>query len=226
MGLFDTTAGLVRRLPAGDLPARAIEAYGRGLSAVEGAALRLLAARLDAAAPRALPPTLAAAPSRADQDPQQLMSTLLSRSLRSNAAGSKREYYATVLEQLLPDEARIIAALADVPPAPLVNVLKRSGAGSVLDNASLIGRTAAVTLPSMTSRYVTHLLELGLVEIGPEDEANKQGYELILSERAVRAALKDGELSKFPARVQKRTLTLSAHGRELWNATRPGGDSP
>ena len=224
MGLFDTAAALVRRLPAGELPAQAIELYGRGLVAVEGAALRLLAARLEAASPQArqLSP---APPPRAAEDPRDLMGSLLSRSLQANTAGSKREYYTTVLKQLLPDEARILAALAEGPPSPLVNVLKRAGGDPVLENASLIGRTAAVTLPSMTTKYVTHLLELGLVEIGPEDESNKQGYELVLSERDVRAALKDGELSKLPARVQRRTLTLSAHGRDLWQATRPGGEA-
>ncbi len=224
MGLFDSAASLVRRLPAGELPAQAIELYGRGLAAVEGAALRLLAARLEAAAPASR--QLGAAPAaRSSEDPRELMSSLLSRSLQANTAGSKREYYTTVLKQLLPDEARILAALADGPPAPLVNVLKRAGGEPVLENASLIGRTAALTLPSMTTKYVTHLLELGLVDVGPEDDANGQGYELVLSERDVRAALKDGELSKLPARVQKRTLTLSAHGRDLWNATRPGGDA-
>lgn len=224
MGLFDTTAALVRRLPAGELPAQAIELYVRGLAAAERAALRLLAARLDAAAPQARQLGAATSTPYADEDPRTLMSSLLSRSLRSNTAGSKREYYATVLKQLLPDEARILAALADGPPSPLVNVLRRAGGDPVLENASLIGRTAAVTLPSMTAKYVTHLLELGLVDIGPEDEDNKQGYELVLSERDVRAALKEGELSKLPARVQRRSLTLSAHGRDLWNATRPGAE--
>lgn len=223
MGLFDTAAGLARRLPAGELPARAIELYGKGLSAVEAAALRLLAARLDAVVPERR--QLAAPASRAEPTPTEMMSNLLSRSLQTNTAGSKREYYTTVLKQLLPDEARILAALAEGPPSPLVNVLKRAGGDVVLENASLIGRSAAVTLPSMTAKYVTHLLELGLVEIGPEDEDNKQGYELVLSERDVRAALKDGELSKLPARVQRRTLRISAHGRDLWNATRPGGDA-
>ena len=223
MGLFDNAAAVVRRLPAGEMPAQAIELYGRGLAALEGAALRLLAARLDAAAPQARQLTAAPGANQSPDDPHLLMSALLSRSLQSNTAGSKRDYHTTVLRQLLPDEARIIAALADGPPAPLVNVLKRAGGEPVLQNASLIGRTAAVTLPSMTSRYVSHLLELGLVEIGPEDADNKQGYELVLSERDVRAALKDGELSKLPARVQKRTVTLSAHGRDLWNATRPVG---
>lgn len=224
MGLFDTAASLVRRLPAGELPARAIELYGRGVGAFEGAALRLLMSRMEAAAPERRQLT-SRAPARDEQTPSLLMSSLLSRSLQSNTAGSRQEYYTAVLRQLLPDEARIIAALADGTPAPLVNVLRRANGEKVLENASLVGRTAAVTLPSMTSKYVTHLLELGLVEIGPEDPDNKQGYELVLAEREVRDALKEGELSKLPARVQRRTVRLSAHGRDLWIATRAGGEA-
>lgn len=220
MGLFDDAAALVRRLPAGELPARALELYGRGLGAIEGAALRMLAARLDAAAPERR--QLAAAATRAVETPSQLMGSLLSRSLQSNTAGSRQDFYTAVLRQLLPDEARILAALADGPAAPLVSVYKRGG-GEVLEYASQIGRTAAVTLPSMTPKYVAHLLELGLVEIGPEDMDNKHGYELVLAEREVRDALKEGELSKLPARVRKGTVRLSAHGRDLWNATRPEG---
>lgn len=154
------------------------------------------------------------------------MSSLLARSLEQNTAASKQDYYRAVVAQLVPDEARILAALADGEASPLVTVFRRGGGGEkVLENASLIGRTAAVTLPSMTTKYVTHLFELGLVEAGPEDQDNQRGYELVLAEKDVRAALKEGELSKLPARVQRRTLRLSAHGRDLWAATRPGGDA-
>jgi hypothetical protein len=41
-----------------------------------------------------------------------------------------------------------------------------------------------------------------------------------MADRAVRAALKEGELSKLPARVLRRTLVLSDRGRALWDATR------
>jgi hypothetical protein len=225
MGVFDSAAALVRKLPAGELPARAIELYGRGFAAVEGAGLRLLWSRLDAQVPESR--QLAGPAPRHPETPQApptMMSTLLSRSLEQNATTGREEYHRAVLRQLTPDEARIIAALADRPPAPLVTVLRRSGGDKLLENASLIGRTAAVTLPSMTPTYVSHLFDLGLVEAGPEDEENPRGYELVLAEKEVRAALKDGEFGKLPARVQRRTLRLSAHGRELWEATRPDGE--
>jgi hypothetical protein len=225
MGLFDTAAQLVRRLPAGELPARAIELSGRGLAAVEAAALRLLADRMLASTPKR--PELSSPSPRRDPDtsPEGVMSALLSRSLQSDTASSRADYHLALLRQLVPDEARILAALAAGPPAPLVTIYRRGSSDVVLENASLVGRTAAVTVPSLTPRYVTNLHRLGLVEFGPEDENGKQGYELVLAERDSRAALKAGELGKLPARVERRTVRLSAHGRELWAATSGRGDA-
>jgi hypothetical protein len=101
-----------------------------------------------------------------------------------------------------------------------VHVLPRAGGDRILENASLVGRTAALTLPSMTPMYVTHLRQLGLVETGPEDPGNKQGYEMLMADKDVRAALKEGELSKLPARTVRRTLVLTPRGHALWDATR------
>lgn len=225
MGLFNEGAAIARRFGLlGEIPARALELSGQSLAAVEAATLRFLWARIGETVPEAR--QLSAAPSRRQDGPDQIMSSLLARSLEQNTAASKQDYYRAVVAQLVPDEARILAALADGEASPLVTVFRRGGGGEkVLENASLIGRTAAVTLPSMTTKYVTHLFELGLVEAGPEDQDNQRGYELVLAEKDVRAALKEGELSKLPARVQRRTLRLSAHGRDLWAATRPGGDA-
>lgn len=150
------------------------------------------------------------------------MADLLERSVVQNTEDGHRDVYLSILRQLVPDEARIIAALADGPPAPLIHVLPRAGGERrILENASLIGRTAALTLPSMTPTYVGNLRRLGLVETGPEDETNAAGYEMLMADRAVRAALKEGELSKLPARTVRRTLRLSDRGRALWDVCHP-----
>jgi len=218
MSVFDDAARLARRLgPLLAAPTRVFELYARGLQTTEQLALGALRARMDAVAP---PRQLPALESARDASPAQLMAQLLERSLTQDAAGGKREAHVAMLRQLVPDEARIIAALAEGPGAPLLHVLPRAGGERILANASLIGRTAALTLPSQTPAYVTHLRQLGLVDTGPEDPGNKQGYEMLMADKAVRAALKEGELGKLPARVVKRTLVLSAQGRALWEATR------
>jgi hypothetical protein len=192
------------------------------VGAAERTVWGIVRARMDAVAPPAPRAALQAAPEPGfASSPRDLMAGLLSASLEHDALSSEREYVVAVLRQLLPDEARIIAALAEGPPAPVVSVYRRGSSDLLLGNASLVGRQAAVTLPSRTTRYVAHLLHLGLVEIGPEDKADEVGYELVLADREVRPALRAGALGKLPARVERRTLRLSEHGRALWEATRP-----
>jgi len=227
VGVFDATASVLRRFGAvGEVSARAVEVYGDGVGAAERMMWTFVRSRLDEAAPpprRALegPKPRDERSPEPSQSPRQLMAALLSESLDQDALASEREYLTAVLRQLLPDEARIIAALADGPPVPAVSVFRRGSSELLLENASIVGRSAAITLPSMTNRYVAHLLHLGLVELGPEDKGDNLGYELVLADKQVRPALKEGAMGKLPARVERRTLTLSQHGRALWDATRP-----
>jgi hypothetical protein len=218
VNVFDAAAAAVRRLPGGGLSARGIEFVGAVVEGAEREVFRYLRYRLDEIAS-------ATAPHRQDVamvPASALMAELLERSVMQDTKSSKADWHAAVLSQLVPDEARVIAALAEASaPVPLLHVLPRSGHDRLLENASLIGRTAALTLPAMTPVYVTHLRALGLVETGPEDKDNLKGYELLLADKAVRAALKEGEMGKLPARVLRRTLMLSQSGRELWDSTRP-----
>jgi hypothetical protein len=160
------------------------------------------------------------------------MQRLLLRSLEQTTAGGRQELFRTLLHQLVPDEARIIAALGNGTASPLVDVQTRPVVGkagtTVLENASLIGRTAAVAVPQLTPVYVGHLRSLGLLEIGPEDPALAREYEVLMAEELVRNAL-DHPNGLLPPRVVRRTLRLSPLGRELWATampTDPGPEAP
>lgn len=128
---------------------------------------------------------------------------------------------------MVADEARIISALSDGSSSPLVTVhdwVRRAAPGrAVLENASLIGRTANVALPAMVPTYVSHLLSLGLVEIGPEDPDLKDDYEVLLAETAVLDAIKRASRGPLVAKVDKFTLSLSGLGKSLWEATMQQG---
>lgn len=182
---------------------------------VEGQLLKYVASTMDS-------PVMAigAGPNGA----RETMADLLERSVAQDTQGGRDDWHSWVLQQLLPDEARIVAALAEGDPVPLVHVLSRASQTRLLENASLIGRTAALTLPDMTPTYVGHLRALGIVGTGPEDQSDGPGYELLLADRAVRAALKEGTLGKLPARVVRRTLRLTDQGRALWEHTQPTSD--
>lgn len=154
------------------------------------------------------------------------MRLLQDRALDQGTRASELELYHRLLDQLVADEARIIGALSDGSASPLVNVntwTKTHGSDhSMLTNASLIGRTANIALPQTCPQYVSHLLALGLVEIGPEDPAMKSDYEVLMAETMVLDAIKHGSRGPLAARVEKLTLKLSSLGQSFWAATTQG----
>ncbi|WP_018178844.1 Abi-alpha family protein [Jongsikchunia kroppenstedtii] len=152
---------------------------------------------------------------------------LLDRALDQDTQTSQTELYHHLLNQLVPDEARILGALSDGGSSPMVNVYgwTRSKAQSkaVLKNASLVGRTANVSLIQLTPQYVTHLLTLGLVESGPEDPSLKTDYEILLAEPIVIDAVNAASMGPIPARVDRFTVTISELGAALWAAAEGTG---
>lgn len=150
------------------------------------------------------------------------MGALLSRALEQSTAAGQDELFHRILDLIVPDEARMISALSDSSRSPLVSVHALTTAGlmgeALLENACLVGRTANVALPRLTPTYVGHLLALGLVEIGPEDDALKDEYQILLAETEVLAAIRAGSRGPVPARVVRRTLSLSPLGHALWEA--------
>jgi hypothetical protein len=159
-------------------------------------------------------------------DPDTLgskMRDLLERALDNSTSSSQLELFDHILDQLVADEARIISALSDGSSSPLVTVhdwtRRRVQGRAVLENASLVGRTANVALPDMVPSYVSHLLSLGLVELGPEDEDLKDDYEVLMAETVVLAAIKAASRGPLAAKVDKYTLSLSGLGQALWKAT-------
>jgi hypothetical protein len=187
--------------------------------------LRLLRSQVDALAPSQPAELPAAAPAQ-KQTATSLnakMQTLLDRALDQSTRSSRTELFHHILDQLVADEARIIGALSDGSASPLVHVhawvRPRVSGRAVLENASLIGRTANVALPNMVPMYIGHLLSLGLVEAGPEDPGMKTDYEVLMAEGIVLQAIKDGSLGPLGAKVEKYTLRLSTLGQSLWAAT-------
>ncbi|WP_307831928.1 Abi-alpha family protein [Prauserella cavernicola] len=149
------------------------------------------------------------------------MAELLNRSTGLDRDRSRDYLYATILRQLTPDEARILAALSDGSPFPLVDVAERAGLGTgrfVLRNASTVGKQAGVSLLDHVPAYVTRLIGLGLAEIDEEAPALSTQYEILLTDDTVRAA---EEMVKR-ARIVRRTVRISPLGVSFWQACAPG----
>lgn len=163
-------------------------------------------------------------------DPEPLrsaMSELLERSAGA-VDGRSREYlFGTIVSQLVPDEARILAVLAErSEPFPAVDVLAkhvgRSTSRTVLANVSTVGAAAGVVVPVDTPTYLGRLHAFGLVEFGPATERLETAYKLLAEDPAVAAARARVEAGKLgSARVVRKTISLSPLGREFWTACAP-----
>ncbi len=153
------------------------------------------------------------------------MRGLLDRALLNTPADSSEDLFHRILDQLSPDEARILGALSDGHASPLIHVRPLSPAGILgdptLENASLIGKMANVSLPQLTPQYVTHLLALGLVQVGSERSSLKDEYQILLADPGVLKACKRATRGPIAPRIERHTLRLSPLGRELWAACFP-----
>ncbi|MFC7506141.1 Abi-alpha family protein, partial [Nocardioides sp. GCM10030258] len=178
---------------------RAVVVTGRQVVGwTERQLLGALRSRLDIAAPPRQPRELAAGTeSRGGTPLRGKMDRLLDRALEQNSQAGRQELFHKIIDQLVPDEARIVGALSDGSASPMVHVYARtiSGIGGepILENASLVGKMANVSLPHMTPVYVSHLLSLGVVETGPEDPRLKNDYQILGADAAVLRALKAGK---------------------------------
>ena len=209
---------------ARQVPLPSIDELATGWSRVEEAVLREIKTRLDQLDDQDWSPRYRSgdAPAGSARTAAQLLDDLLAGSLQMDSTGSREELYRALLRQLVPDEARILAALADGGRYPLVHVRARGSGGRVLlANASTVGRAAGVQVPEATNTYVTHLRALGLAEAGPADDTLAEQYDILLGEPLIRQAEQEPDVGRLGTRVIRRTLRISPLGRQLWQACRP-----
>ncbi|HKC28727.1 MAG TPA: Abi-alpha family protein [Jatrophihabitans sp.] len=168
----------------------------------------------------------------ANSDPAPLrtaMSELLSRAGDSSAGRSKEYLFGTIVSQLVPDEARILAALAGGKQFAVVDVVAKPvgrAARTILANASQLGTLASVAPARNSATYLTRLHALGLVEFGPAADELADNYEKLAVDSAVQDARVTIERNKMgSAKLIRKTVVLSSLGRDFWLACAPEGMS-
>lgn len=176
--------------------------------------------------PGGMADTLAIEPTAPDGEPlRAAMAELLNHSIGFGADRAREYLYAVILRQLTPDEARIVAALADGSTFPSVDVAERAGVGGtgrfVLRNASTVGKSAGVSLPEAVPTYLTRLAGMGLVDVDAEVPAMETQYEILLTDSTV----SDAQESVKRARTVRRSVCLSKLGTRFWAACAPRGRS-
>jgi hypothetical protein len=215
---------IARQLPGG----QRIEREAKRMQAAAADELRRM---LDAQAPSNSPEHRAAVYIRnADPDTAPLrsaMGELLERSAETSRSESHEYLYGTIISQLVPDEARILAALADGTTFAAADVVaKRRGRANhqvVLANASTVGRAAGVVSPDNVPTYVTRLAGFGLIATGPADEDRlSTQYDILATDATVQAAEATvGARRLGSPRIARKTISISAFGRDFWAACDP-----
>lgn len=228
-GLFGLVAGGALKL-ASRGPRKALDLANRGLHEGERLALSTLRKRMDAAtldAPADVNDDRVSARSRSRRGASAATAASVVESLLDDAATQTPESALAALtlriaQRLVPDEARILAALGDGHAAPLMHLCSGPWAGPAgrrwLENMSPLGREAGVQLADQTPAYLTHLRTLGLLETGDEDKTLTLKYQLMEADSRVRKTFAEIEKNGLRPKFLRRTIRLSEAGRAFWAA--------
>lgn len=177
-------------------------------------------ARSADARPSAAPPP----PGVPRQDAGRQLRRLLAEAESQDAAAGRAAWLARAVEHLVPDEARLLAALAvhadGAPGCALVHIHCLTPTGlageALLENFAGGADAAHLALPQLVPYYVGRLVALDLVEVGPEDARLDDDYPALLADPTVLAALTAARTQGLTPRVMRHSLRLSPLGRELW----------
>jgi hypothetical protein len=156
------------------------------------------------------------------------MSELLERSVESTRTDSREYLYGTIISQLVPDEARILAAMSDGTKFAAGDVVlrRRRGSRTLVENVSSVGRQAGLTSPESVPTYLGRLRNFGLIDFGPDDENLATQYDILATDQTVQHARNSvDERRRGAVRLEHKTVYMSAFGREFWAASDPSKQS-
>lgn len=127
----------------------------------------------------------------------------------------------TVLDQLAPDEARILRTLAEHGPQPVVHVEvrgrlgTRTGRRTLARNQGRLGPDAGCRYPERVEVYLDNLERLGLVRPATEEAADDDAYEILSVQPSVVQALRDAREQGGRGRVVRASVGLTALGGDF-----------
>lgn len=221
-------------------PRLAVSLAQRGISEAEKLALSTLQRRMDAVAdsregsaaqdddpsePFEPRPTNPSAPGVAPASAAETLARLIEQSMEQTPERARELLSLRVLRQLVPDEARILAALADGHEAALMHVAAGSLVGPAnqrwIENLSPVGKECGVRLLDEVPRYIKHLRDLDLLESGDEDRSLHLKYQLMEADTQVRQTCALIEKSGLRPKFFRRTVRMSEAGKAFWAACEP-----
>lgn len=145
---------------------------------------------------------------------------LLRRSAEIGAEEPSHPAYARILDELAPDEARILRLLAAAGPQPAVDV--RAGlplaSGLIASGCSMIGAEAGCQRPGRIRAHLDNLHRLGLVWFSREPVEERRRYQVLEAQPDVTEARQKGGRT---ARTVRRSIHLTSFGEAFCAACLP-----
>lgn len=124
--------------------------------------------------------------------------------------------FARMLEELTPDEARILRFLHLDGPQPSIDIRagrpRGIGVERIISGLNLIGEHAGLRFPNRIQQYLPNLRRLGLIEFVKEPVGNPNRYQLLEAQSPVREVLKR---SGFGTKVYYRSIALTGFGADF-----------
>ena len=124
--------------------------------------------------------------------------------------------YERIVDQLAPDEARVLNLLCTEGPQAIVYVNKAAPLGlgkrEVARRLSLIGREAGCLHPELVPAYLDNLVRLGLVAIRQDPVKGEMPYQVLEAQPEVVEAVKSAKGGIFVGMTARRSVHLSDFG--------------
>ncbi|MGI8727157.1 MAG: Abi-alpha family protein [Solirubrobacterales bacterium] len=123
-----------------------------------------------------------------------------------------------IVDQLAPDEARVLKLLANDGAQPIVYINKAGpmgiGARTVARRLSLIGREAGCLHPELLPAYLDNLVRLGLASIRQEPVGDEREYQVVEAQPEVVEAMDSvGGGPLFSAQSARKSVHITEFGK-------------
>ena len=146
---------------------------------------------------------------------------LLRRSADVNHHDLTHPAFERVLENLAPDEGRILRLLAVQGPQPAIDIRTSPplGIGSemIASGLTMIGRAAGCREPDHVHAYLANLYRLGLIWFSREQLEDQGEYQVLEAQPEVQVAMSEAGRT----RTVRRSIHLTAFGKEFCDTVLP-----
>jgi hypothetical protein len=154
---------------------------------------------------------------------------LLGRSAKLEPEPDAHPAFGLLLEQVAPDEARILRVLAEQGPQPVVDVVQGGPLGvgdgrHVGSRLSVLGEVAGCREAERIQLYLDNLLRLGLVRLNDDPLDEEPLYDLLEAQPEVSEAKEEASAGARRAKVVRRRIELSELGGRFRESCLPTED--